>query len=127
MNKFEQLLLKIGSPELIDAYLKEYQENVDDDFRKAVVVYGEKVNQMFSKTTPVSDEILNLNIRAFLDYYCTGSVSRIFTTMRYHGVETVGDLVKLRKENLAQTRNFGHKSMENLCTALEKFGLRLAE
>ena len=127
MTKFELLLLKTGSPELIDAYFKEHKETIGDDFRKAVVVYGERVNKLFSAAAPAPDELLNLGIDTFLDNYCSANVVRIYNTLSYHGVKTVRDIVKCRKGDLEQTRNFGHKSMENLCTALEKFGLRLAE
>lgn len=127
MNKFEQLLLKTGSPELIDAYLKEYQENVDDDFRKAVVVYGEKVNKLFSTAAPASDELLNWDIATFLDNYCSGNVVRIYNTLSYHGVKTVRDIVKCHKGDLEQTRNFGSKSMANLCLALAKVDLQLCD
>ena len=125
MNKFETLLLKNGNPELIEAYLNEYKEFIGDDFRKAVVKYGQEINLKFSRVYPDKTDILKMDISLLLQNYCSGNVVRIYNTLRYHQVMTVEDLIKCRKETLTQTRNFGHKSMANLCSALAKVGLKL--
>ncbi len=124
-TNYDKLILEIwtnGAVAALDAFkmaLQILKDHIDLLFGIEV---GEVVAEAEKKEEAVSSELeeklkmgieeLNLSVRA---YNC----------LKKKGINTVGELVKLRREDLMSLKNFGKKSLEEVERVLESLGLSL--
>lgn len=128
MTNFEQILLKTGNPELIGAYIDEYENSLSDDFRQNVInYYTHEVKWKLLNKLHMETEFDNMPIRDFLDEYATENVTRLQNLMYMHDIKTVRDLLACRKSTFLRTRGVGKKTLMDLEDTLEKVGLKLSD
>ncbi len=125
-TNYDKLILEIwtnGAVAALDAFkmaLQILKDHID-------LLFGIEVGEMATETEEKGEEAvaseleeklkmgieeLNLSVRA---YNC----------LKKKGINTVGELVKLRREDLMSLKNFGKKSLEEVERVLESLGLSL--
>ena len=130
MTKFEKLLLQSGNPDLICAFIEEYESVLSRDFMENFQVYRERIVKKLSETK--LSGILSMGIQDFLEVYGKGIISPhcqaiLQKAMRQLDVCTVKDLLEKRKSDILRVHNLGKKSIIGLMDTLENLGWHLLD
>ena len=131
MTDFEYLLLKNGDLDLICAFIRDYSDILSRDFVKNFVIYKEKIEQKLADA--MCCDPLKMKIGNFLEIYGRNTISttlktRICKNLEWcSNIETVQDLLKYRKSDIAKMRNLGKKAVMQLDKTLQKIGYKLED